>query len=230
MIHHCTTYTVDNLREYSVYFTCIPYTPTLIWLNILYSYSFNTRVAIQILNEIRAGDTTRYAQKPHLFARLPLENRFSLDTNSGQLILKQVKRVWLRAAPGIKPRDTSTIYPSTSVFENLVVNKEDDEFRDADESMHSAEHIYLALSGPIVKQYGLETGQTIQVDLQFQIDRQMFNEWHYALDELKSPELISPDICTFIQPNMDLMKNIRELTAKTLNFEYVFYKILLYFI
>ena len=113
------------------------------------------------------------------------------------------------------------MYPSTAVFENLVVNQENDEFRDVDESMHSAEHIYLSLSGPFVKQYGLEAGQTIQVDVQFQIDRQMFNEWHFALDELKSLELIFPDICTFIQPNMDVMKNIRELTAKTLNFVYV---------
>ena len=177
-------------------------------IHILFPYSFNTRVEIQILNEIRAGSTTLYAQEPHLFALLPLEERLSLDTGSGQLILKQVKRVWLMAAPGIEPRDTST-YPPAAVFENLVVNQED---FNVDESMHSADHIYLSLSGPFVKKYGLEAGQAIQVDVQFQIDRQMFNEWHYALDELVSPKLIFPD--TFLETNMYLMKNIHELTAK----------------
>ena len=128
------------------------------------------------------------------------------------------------AAPGIEPRDTTTTFPSTAVFENLVVNQED---FSVDESMRSADHIYLSLSGPFLKQYALVAGSTIQVDVQFQIDRQIFNEWHYALDELVSPKLIFPD--TFLETNLYLMTNIRELTSKYPEVEYVrFFLILSY--
>lgn len=175
---------------------------------------------LQILKEIREGGTTLYAQDPHLFARVPLEDRLSLDTDSGQLILQRVKTVWIQAAPGVEARGgapPANPAAAAAVFEALVVNREDFNIV---EPLHSADFVYLSLSGHFVKQYALQPGQTISVDIQFQLDRRSFVEWTYAIETLLSPDIIFPN--TFLHANISLIQKISELIQKYPKVEYVY--------
>ena len=158
-----------------------------------------------------------------MFARVPLEDSLSLDTDAGQLILQRVKSVWIQAAPGVEARGASSPpskQAATTVFEALVVNREDFNV----EQMHSADFVYLSLSSHFVQQYALLPGQTIQVDIQFQLDRRAFIEWIYAIEELVSPDLIFPN--TFIHANVSLIQKIHDLIAKYPKVEYALFDLL----
>ena len=109
---------------------------------------------------------------------------------------------------------------ATTVFEALVVNRKDFNV----EQMHSADFVYLSLSSHFVQQYALLPGQTIQVDVQFQLDRRVFVEWIYAIEELVSPDLIFPN--TFIHANVSLIQKIHDLIAKYPKVEYALFDLL----
>ena len=84
---HCTTYsyirTADNLREYSVYLTCIPYeyTRTLIWLNTLYYTHIASTQELRFKSSMKSGLVTPLATpRSHIFLLDFLSKTDSLST------------------------------------------------------------------------------------------------------------------------------------------------------
>lgn len=140
---------------------------------------------------------------PHLSALLPLKERLSIDTDCGQLISNQVNRVWMRAVKGLE-HSGPLKFPSTAVFEIFA-------------EIHNSDSLILSLSSPFINQYSLKRNQAIEVDIQFQLIRQSFIEWHHAIDEFDPLDLIFPNTS-----NRHLDSKINELTANLPQVECVF--------
>ena len=178
---------------------------------------------LEILQEIREAGYTFFAPPGHLYARVPLETRLSLDTEAGHLIINRVSTVWLhvtdvtgtaKAQPG-SPALQDTERAHLYLYEALVVNKEDFNF-----DPRNPNYIYIMLSKSLVSHFALHADQQIQVELQFQLMRRWFVELRYALDQLQSPDLFFPN--TMVQFNVELMSKIHELKYKYPKVEYAY--------
>jgi hypothetical protein len=135
-------------------------------------------VTIECLQAIEEA-TYVFAMAGELFAKVPLQENLTEDTDAGKLILTSVRKVLLA------PRSDS----SKVVYEASIVNKENFEF-----DGRGRDFIYLCLSPQCVKQLGLKPRTSIDVEIQFQMDRLFFCRMHYAIDQLQSSEIVFPDV------------------------------------
>ena len=176
---------------------------------------------LEILQKIYEAGYTFFAPPDHLYARVPLETRLSLDTEAGHLIINRVSTVWLHVTdPTAKAQPGSAALCDTErahlyLYEALVVNKEDFNF-----DPRNPNYIYIMLSKSLVSHFALKADQQIQVELQFQLMRRWFVELRYALDQLQSPDIFFPN--TMVQFNVELMQKIHELKFKYPKVEYAF--------
>lgn len=144
----------------------------------LFTFSYNLCVTIECLNAIEGG-TFVFAMAGELFAKVPLNENLTEDTNAGKLILTSVRKVLLA------PRSDS----SKVVYEASIVNKENFEF-----DGRGRDFIYLCLSPECVTQLNIRPGTSLDVEIQFQMDRLFFCRMHYATDQLLSSDIVFPDV------------------------------------
>lgn len=136
---------------------------------------------IELQNAIQ-GTTYLYAQSGELFAKVPLRDYLTEDTDAGKLILTSVRTVLLAT---INQNDNT-------VYEAIIVGKENYDY-----DGRGKEHIFIALSPQFVtamSKLGHKNGSEIEVEIQFQMDRGLFCMMHYAIDCIKSSETVFPDI------------------------------------
>lgn len=60
--------------------------------------------------------------------------------------------------------------------------------------------IYLRLSANTVNTLNLEPDTELQTEVQFQLNRIPYCEWHYAIDKMADFHIIFPD--TYLEPNI----------------------------
>lgn len=60
--------------------------------------------------------------------------------------------------------------------------------------------VYLRLSADTVKELNLQTDTEFQAQIQFQLNRIPYCEWHYAIDKISDFKLIFPE--TYLEPTI----------------------------
>ncbi|XP_061191305.1 helicase with zinc finger domain 2-like [Saccostrea echinata] len=140
--------------------------------------SYNLCKTITILESIQE-QVYVYPQNGELFAKVPLAEYLTEDTDAGKLILTSVRNVLLA------PQDRST----QSVYEGVIVRKDNFDY-----DGRGKEYMYLCLSSKCVQGLNLRHGMTLKVEIQFQMDRMWFCMMHYAVDHLGSTDVVFPDL------------------------------------
>lgn len=146
------------------------------WYFVFFSYNLCTR--IELLNAIQE-ETHVYAHPGELFARVPLTDNLTEDTDAGKLILTSVRQVLI--APIKQGTDR--------VYEASIVRKDNFDY-----DGRGKEYIYLCLSPDCVGDLQLQKGAVIEVEIQFKMDRLWFCMMHYAIDCLKTTDIVFPNV------------------------------------
>ncbi|XP_046436659.1 probable helicase with zinc finger domain [Neodiprion fabricii] len=120
--------------------------------------------------------TAKYAPSGELFAQLPLGREISEDSKSGRLVLRGCNRVLF------KPVDweRSDNQPQT-VFEAHIEDK-------------CNRIIYLRLSKHCIETLHLQPDTDVTVQVQFQLNRLPYCEWHRSIDRVIDTSLIFPTV------------------------------------
>lgn len=129
-----------------------------------------------------ANSTAKYSNSGELFALLNLSRDISEDTSAGRLIMNNCITVLL--APD---NNLDADQPEDKVYEALIEDK-------------GKNVIYLRLSAQTVSELNLKPDQEFRAQVQFQLNRQSYCEWHHAVDKVGDIRLIFPD--TFLEPNI----------------------------
>uniref|UniRef100_A0A665V703 Probable helicase with zinc finger domain n=1 Tax=Echeneis naucrates TaxID=173247 RepID=A0A665V703_ECHNA len=146
---------------------------------------FNIKVNLQLVTSFMLTGISvgaKYAQNGQLFARFKLTETLSEDTLAGRLVMTKVNSVLLlplgreghhssQPPPGVKER----------VYEAVIEEK-------------TKEYIFLRICKDCCEELGLQPDRELQVELQFQLNRQPLCEMHYALDRIKDNTILFPDI------------------------------------
>lgn len=129
-----------------------------------------------------ATSTAKYSHSGELFALMPLGKDISEDTSAGRLILNNCTTVFIAA-------ENSKHDPKQKrkVYEALIEDK-------------GKNMIYLRLPAVCVKDLNLKTDTDFMAEVQFQLNRIPYCEWHYAIDKIADFKLIFPD--TYVEPNI----------------------------
>ncbi|KAF5286682.1 hypothetical protein FQA39_LY16165 [Lamprigera yunnana] len=125
-----------------------------------------------------ANSTAKYSNFGELYAFMNLSQDLSEDTLCGRLILSNCTSVLI----GLN-RKTSRQKPR--VYEALIEDK-------------GKNVIYLRLSAETVIELKLSPDISFKAQVQFQLNRLPYCEWHYATDKMSDLKLIFPD--TYIEP------------------------------
>ena len=147
-------------------------------MHFVFHFSYNLCTAIECLDSIKE-ETFVFARPGELFAKVPLQEHLTEDTDAGKLILSSVRNVL------VAPLDRS----GKVVYEAAIVREENFNY-----DGRGREYIYLCLSPTCVRQLGIKKGMSVNVEIQFQMDRLFFSRMHYAVDELGSPDIVFPDV------------------------------------
>lgn len=147
---------------------------------------YNLRTKLQIVSHYlltpsgMATSTAKYAHSGELFAILVLGKDVSEDTSAGRLILNNCTTVYIASttAPEIEKR---------KVYEALIEDK-------------GKTMIYLKLSAQTVADLGMVAETDFEIDVQFQLNRLSYCEWHHALDKIADFRIIFPE--TYLEPNI----------------------------
>lgn len=126
-----------------------------------------------------ANSTAKYSNSGELFALLNLSRDISEDTSAGRLIMNNCITVLLA------PQDDNE--KIDKVYEALIEDK-------------GKNVIYLRLSAQTVSELKLMPDFEFKAQIQFQLNRQSYCEWHHAIDKIGDIRLIFPD--TFLEPNI----------------------------
>lgn len=129
-----------------------------------------------------ATSTAKYSLAGELFALMRLGKDISEDTSPGRLILSNCSSVYISA-----PEETTTKSDKSdksdkserAVYEALIEDK-------------GKNVIYLKLSSKCVEAMGLQADTELDVDIQFQLNRMPYCEWHNAVDKITDFRLIFP--------------------------------------
>ncbi|XP_017768424.1 PREDICTED: probable helicase with zinc finger domain isoform X2 [Nicrophorus vespilloides] len=145
-------------------------------------YNVNTKLMIihsyLLCPNSTASSTAKYSSCGELFALMHLGKDLSEDTSAGRLILNNCTTILLSPDP---PDAQGKVY------EALIEDK-------------GKTMIYLRLSAKMVSALGLEADQDVKFNVQFQLNRIPYCEWHYAIDKIPDFKLIFPD--TYLEPNI----------------------------
>uniref|UniRef100_A0A3Q2TFZ6 Probable helicase with zinc finger domain n=1 Tax=Fundulus heteroclitus TaxID=8078 RepID=A0A3Q2TFZ6_FUNHE len=145
---------------------------------------FNIKANLQLVTSFMLTGISvgaKYAQNGQLFARFKLTETLSEDTLAGRLVMTKVNSVLLlplgregfggQAPSGVKER----------VYEAVIEEKTKD-------------YIFLRICKSCCEELMLLPDREIQVELQFQLNRQPLCEMHYALDRIKDNTILFPDV------------------------------------
>lgn len=122
-----------------------------------------------------ATSTAKYAHSGELFALLTLGKDVSEDTSAGRLILNNCTTVLLTSSSNIATGAYRRVY------ECLIEDK-------------GKNMIYLRLSAIAVRELAMRADSDFASDIQFQLNRLTYCEWHYAIDRITDYRLIFPDM------------------------------------
>ncbi|XP_022318175.2 3'-5' exoribonuclease HELZ2-like isoform X3 [Crassostrea virginica] len=114
-----------------------------------------------------------------LFAKVPLTEYLTEDTDAGKLILNSVRTVLL--AP--------QSHAGSCVYESVIVGRDNFDY-----DGRGKEYLYLCLSSQCVQALALQHGMTLKVEIQFQMNRMWFCSMHFAVDNLTSTDVVFPDL------------------------------------
>ncbi|KAJ1529194.1 hypothetical protein ONE63_005999 [Megalurothrips usitatus] len=141
-----------------------------------------------------AHSTAKFAQNDHLYAVMKLSEALSEDTAAGRLILNSCTSVLLCAAGSTsttsacsKDSDEETKQPKKKVFEALIEDK-------------GKNVIYLKLSRDTVMEYDISGKAEFHAEVQFQLNRLQYCEWHKAVDSIMDYKILFPE--TFLEPDI----------------------------
>lgn len=129
-----------------------------------------------------ATSTAKYSHSGELFALLTLGKDVSEDTSAGRLILNNCTSVYISDAGAVLSDNEKR-----KVYEALIEDK--------GKSM-----IYLKLSAECVSDLKLTANTDFLSDIQFQLNRLTYCEWHHAIDKIVDYRMIFPE--TFIEPSI----------------------------
>ena len=131
-----------------------------------------------------ATSTAKYSLGGELFALMRLGKDISEDTTPGRLILSNCLSVYISP-----PDDSDNPDPEhkRDVYEALIEDK-------------GKNMIYLKLSAKCVEQMGLIADTEIDVDIQFQLNRLSYCEWHNSVEKITDFKIIFPP--TDIEPSI----------------------------
>lgn len=152
---------------------------------------YNLRTTIRVTNNYvltpsgMATSTAKYSHSGELFALLTLGKDVSEDTSAGRLILNNCTSVYIAKAETDKHAQETN---GRHVYEAMIEDK-------------GKTMIYLKLSAQGVKDLGMTSESDFDADIQFQLNRLSYCEWHHALDKIADFRLIFPE--TYIEPNIE---------------------------
>lgn len=126
-----------------------------------------------------AASTAKYSTNGELFASVNLGKELSEDTSEGRLILMHCNSVYISLS-----EDASR---KRRVYEAWIEDK-------------GKNTIYLRLSAITVKELVLSPDADVEVDIQFQLNRIPYCEWHYTLDKMTNFKMIFPE--TYLEPSI----------------------------
>ncbi|XP_022919640.1 probable helicase with zinc finger domain [Onthophagus taurus] len=145
-------------------------------------YNLKTKLTIAqsyVLTYSNSSSTAKYSNNGELFALIKLGTDLSEDTPHGRLILSNCTSVLL-APDGDE-------FNNLTVYECLIEDK-------------GKNVIYLRISAKAVLDLNLNINYLFPAQIQFQLNRIPYCEWHYAVDKLNDFKLIYPDV--FVQPEI----------------------------
>nr|XP_014088469.1 probable helicase with zinc finger domain [Bactrocera oleae]XP_014088470.1 probable helicase with zinc finger domain [Bactrocera oleae]XP_014088471.1 probable helicase with zinc finger domain [Bactrocera oleae]XP_014088473.1 probable helicase with zinc finger domain [Bactrocera oleae]XP_014088474.1 probable helicase with zinc finger domain [Bactrocera oleae]XP_014088476.1 probable helicase with zinc finger domain [Bactrocera oleae]XP_036214251.1 probable helicase with zinc finger domain [B len=130
-----------------------------------------------------ATSTAKFSLTGELFALMRLGKAISEDTSAGRLILSNCSSVYISA-----PEELHALKErKRNVYEATIEDK-------------GKNVIYLKLSAKCVEGMNLKADTEIEVDIQFQLNRLPYCEWHNAVDKITDFKIIFP--ATEIEPNI----------------------------
>lgn len=129
-----------------------------------------------------ATSTAKYAHSGELFALMTLGKDISEDTSAGRLILNNCTSVYISDMGG-----TPAESEKRKVYEALIEDK-------------GKTMIYLKLSAQSVFDLNLTADTDFQADIQFQLNRLTYCEWHHAVDKIADFKIIFPE--TYLEPSI----------------------------
>ncbi|XP_071943710.1 3'-5' exoribonuclease HELZ2-like [Antedon mediterranea] len=139
---------------------------------------FNTTTEMEIENNITvesyAGSELFIAQNDELFGKIELTETLNCDTESSLLIIESVQNVLCKF-------DSE----SNEAYELKLVSNERI-------GGGTKDYIYVNLNATLVDKLKLEAGKKEQIEVQFQVDRLLFCEMHYAVDSLENMDFVFP--------------------------------------
>ncbi|KAI4471147.1 dna2/nam7 helicase family [Holotrichia oblita] len=127
-----------------------------------------------------ASSTAKYSNSGELFALIKLGKDLSEDTSAGRLILNNCTSVLI--SPDIEVSDGKP-----KVYECLIEDK-------------GKKVIYLRLSARAVADLKLISDTEFPAQVQFQLNRIPYCEWHFAVDKISDLKIIYPE--TYLEPNI----------------------------
>lgn len=128
-----------------------------------------------------ATSTAKYSHSGELFALMTLGKDVSEDTSAGRLILNNCTMVYISSPD--KPANGE----KREVYEALIEDK-------------GKNMIYLKLSAPSVTGLNIKADVDFKADIQFQLNRLSYCEWHHAIDKIADFRLIFPE--TYMEPSI----------------------------
>lgn len=123
-----------------------------------------------------ATSTAKYSHNNEFFASLNLGKDISEDTSAGRLILNSSTSVYISLANAVV-----TEPDKRKVYEAMIEDK-------------TKTMIYLKLSSQTCTDLEITADTEVECDIQFQLNRLSYCEWHLALDKIADYHLIFPDI------------------------------------
>ncbi|CAH1397953.1 unnamed protein product [Nezara viridula] len=139
-----------------------------------------------------AASTAKYAHNGELFALLNLGKNVSEDTSAGRLILNNCTTVLI-----------SPVKFKNEHKEEQLNEKEVEEKRIVYEALiedKGKNVVYLRLSAATVQALNLKPETKVLLDVQFQLNRVPYCEWHQAIDKIADFRMIFPD--TYVEPTI----------------------------
>ncbi|XP_023294599.2 probable helicase with zinc finger domain [Lucilia cuprina] len=131
-----------------------------------------------------ATSTAKYSLSGELFALMHLGKDVSEDTSAGRLILSNCLSVYISP---VEEANVETKDKKRKVYEAVIEDK-------------GKNVIYLKLGSKCVEGMQLKSDTEILVDIQFQLNRLPYCEWHHAVDKITDFKIIFP--ATEIEPNI----------------------------
>lgn len=151
---------------------------------------FDLQTCVELTDCIKE-DTHIFARPGELFARVPLNEQLSEDTNAGKLVLTSVTHVLLA------PQNST----SKRVYEATLVQKENFDY-----DGRGRDYIYLCLTPQCCEELNYRAGTRANIEIQFQMGRLLFCFMHFAIDHLTNTDLVFPDV-TKINPVWNVTHN-----------------------